>query len=115
MTKTKIKSRNIGLDVEQPATTCKDVNCPFHGNIVIKKKLLTGKVVSTKMNKSAVIERELIRYIPKFERYSKIVSRISVHNPPCIPVKEGDVVRVALTRPLSKTKNHVIIAKVNVK
>jgi len=115
MAKTKIKSRNIGMDVELPANACKDINCPFHGNIVIKKKLLTGKVVSAKMNKSAVIERELIRYLPKYERYSKRVSRISVHNPPCIAAKEGDVVRVALTRPLSKTKNHVIIAKVNTK
>jgi small subunit ribosomal protein S17 len=31
------------------------------------------------------------------------------HNPPCINAKEGDVVKIAECRPLSKTKKFVVI------
>ena len=38
-------------------------------------------------------------------------SRIKAHNPECINAKEGDVVKVSECKPLSKTKNFVIIEK----
>ena len=45
----------------------------------------------------------------KFERYEKRRTRIKVHNPECINAKEGDIVKISECRPLSKTKNFVII------
>lgn len=103
------KTRKIGIDVKYPLESCTDPNCPFHGEISVKRKFVTGKVVSTKMNKSAVIERQIRIYIPKYERYLMKKTRQSVHNPSCIQVKEGDVIRAALTRPISKTKTYVIV------
>ena len=35
--------------------------------------------------------------------------RIPAHSTPCIPVKVGDVVRIAECRPLSKTKSFVVV------
>jgi small subunit ribosomal protein S17 len=36
-------------------------------------------------------------------------TRVKAHNPESIDAKEGDTVRIAETRPLSKTKNFVVI------
>lgn len=79
-----------------------------NNNLSIRGKSLTGKVVSAKMHRSAVIEWERRVLIPKFERYTKKTSKISVHNPDEINAQEGDFVRVKETRPISKTKNFVI-------
>ena len=38
-------------------------------------------------------------------------SRITAHNPPCIDAKTGDKVKIAECRPLSKTKNFVVVEK----
>lgn len=103
------KTRKIGIDVSYPKESCNDANCPFHGNIVVKNRFITGTVVSVKMNKSAVITKDIRTYLPKFERYLTHSHRISVHNPSCLNVKEGDRVKAALTRPLSKTKTYVIV------
>ena len=110
----KTNARNIGIDVPMPNTNeCNDKKCPFHGSLAVKQRFLEGKIVSSKMNNSAIIEREIIKYITKFERYFKKVSRITVHNPPCIDAKEGDIVKVALTKPLSKTKTYVVVQVLN--
>jgi hypothetical protein len=36
---------------------------------------------------------------------------VTAHNPDCIKAKEGDVVVIGECRPLSKTKNFIILAK----
>jgi len=69
-------------------------------------------VVSTKMHKTAVVEWERRYYMPKYERYEKRRTRIKVHIPDSIKVKEGDIVKISECRPLSKTKNFTIISKV---
>jgi len=38
-------------------------------------------------------------------------SRIPAHAPPCLGLEEGDTVRIAETRPLSKTKSHVVVER----
>ena len=88
---------------------CNDKKCPFHGNVKIRGVTLVGKVVSAKMQKSVIVEREYLHYIPKYERYERRRSRIPAHNPPCINAKEGDIVKIAECRPLSKTKHFVVI------
>ncbi len=86
-----------------------DRNCPFTGGLVVKKELQIGKVVKKDTNKSATIEWFRSYYVPKYERYETRKSRLRVHNPPCLDAQVGQTVLVARTRPLSKTKNHVII------
>jgi small subunit ribosomal protein S17 len=105
------KVRDIGVDVKVPVAKCDDVHCPFHGKLSVRGQILDGVVVSTKMDKTAVVERNYLRYIKKFERYEKRTSRISAHCPPCLGVKVGDKVRIMECRPLSKTVSFVIIEK----
>lgn len=105
------KGRNIGLAVPLPKKTCEDVNCPFHGNLSVRGQILEGIVVSTKMDKTAVVKKERLFYISKYERYEKRTSRYSVHNPPCLRVKTGDWVKMVECRPLSKTVSFVIVER----
>ena len=77
--------------------------------ISIRGKSFTGKVVSDKMHRTVVVEWEQRVLIPKFERYEKSRSRVSAHNPEEINAKEGDVVRIQETRPISKTKNFIVV------
>lgn len=100
------------LGVKAPQKECTDKKCPFHGEITVKEELFTGKVVKKDLNRSATIEWEKSSYVPKYERYEVRRKRLRVHNPACIDTQIGDVVLAAKTRPLSKTKHHVIIQKV---
>ena len=102
------KVNNIGIDAKPPKETCSDNKCPWHGHVKIRGQVLEGKVVSAKAYKSAVVEIEYLHYVPKYERYERRRSKITVHNPECIRAKEGDIVRIGETRPLSKTKHFVI-------
>jgi len=102
---------DIGIDVRPPARTCTDQNCPFHGRLPVRGQIFEGVVVSDGMDKSAVIRRERAVYVPKYERYLKRTSRMSVHSPPCIEARAGDEVTVMECRPLSKTIAFTIVSK----
>ena len=43
-----------------------DKKCPFTGDVSIRGRILTGKVVSTKMTRTIVIRRDYLHYIPKY-------------------------------------------------
>ena len=103
------KSKNIGIKVKLPGKKCNDKDCPFHGRLKCRGKILTGVVISAKMQKTATVEFERQGYLPKYERYEKRRTRIKAHNPDCIDAKDGDIVRISECRPLSKTKNFVVI------
>lgn len=103
--------RDIGLDVIPPKDECSDANCPFHGSLSVRGLVLEGEVVSNKMERTVVVQREYSRKIRKYERYEKRRSRIHAHNPPCIDAKVGEMVKIAECRPLSKTKKFVVIEK----
>lgn len=102
-------TRDIGLDVIAPAEECKDINCPFHGTLPVRGQVFTGTVISSKMDKTVVVKRTFEKLITKFERYEKRQTKMHAHNPPCVNAKEGEMVKVAECRPLSKTKTFVII------
>ena len=102
-------TRNIGLDVEAPSGECTDINCPFHGTLPVRGQVFTGSVVASKMDKTVVVKRVFQKLITKYERLEKRQSKIHAHNPPCIDAKEGDEVKIAECRPLSKTKTFVVI------
>ncbi|WP_456484400.1 30S ribosomal protein S17 [Methanopyrus kandleri] len=102
-------AKDIGLGVKPPRRECDDPNCPFHGNLRVRGMILEGVVVSDRMDKTVIVEREYYRYDRKYERWERRRSRIPAHNPPCIDAREGDKVRIAECRPLSKTKSFVVI------
>jgi small subunit ribosomal protein S17 len=101
--------KDIGLNVKAPEAECTDPHCPFHGALSVRGQVLDGTVVSTKMDKTVVVQREYLKRNIKYDRYEKRRSKLHAHNPPCINAKEGDKVVIAECRPLSKTKNFVIV------
>lgn len=74
------------------------------------KKTLQGKVVSDKMQNTAVVA--VNRYVkhPKYKKYMKITKRYHAHNPGNT-AREGDTVTIRSCRPLSKTKHFEIVSK----
>jgi small subunit ribosomal protein S17 len=99
----------LGLNVETPETTCDDENCPFHGTLSVRGQTLDGVVASTDMDRSVIVEREYDVNVPKYDRQMKRRSRVPAHAPECLDVAAGEEVRIAETRPLSKTKAHVVV------
>ena len=103
------RARDIGLDVRAPKARCDDRHCPFHGRLPVRGQVLEGTVVSTGMQRTAVVERTLLHYVAKFERYEKRRRRYLAHAPPCLNVPVGHRVRIAETRPLSKLVSFCIV------
>ena len=101
--------RDIGIDVEAPKVACKDQHCPFHGQLSVRGTILSGEVVSAKMQGTVIVEREHMRFLPKFERYEKRTSKYHAHAPPCFQTKLGDRVSIMECRPLSKKVSYVVI------
>lgn len=100
--------------MEAPKQKCSDVKCPFHGSLSVRGRQFTGTVVSASMRKTAVIEFDRLQFLKKYERYEKRRTKLKVHSPDCINAKNGDIVQIMECRPLSKTKNFVIIRKLGV-
>ena len=68
-----------------------------------RRKTLRGRVVSDKMQKSVVVTIERLVKHPLYGKRIKRTARYTAHdeNNEC---KEGDLVEIMETRPLSKTK-----------
>ncbi|MCK4933130.1 30S ribosomal protein S17 [Candidatus Bathyarchaeota archaeon] len=105
----------MALSLRKPKGTCTDPECPFHGRLSVRGRVLDGLVTSAKMDKTAIIRRDHLQYMPKFKRYERRHSHIPAHNPPCISAKEGDRVNIAECRPISKTVSFVIVGKLEEK
>ncbi len=97
--------------LKKPKKTCNDINCPFHGTLPVRVRVLEGIVASSKMDKTVVVRRDYLNYMPKFKRYERRHSHTPAHNPPCIGAKEGDRVKIAECRPVSKAVSFVVIQK----
>ncbi len=95
--------------VLERTAVCSDPKCPVHGYLKVRGNIFTGKVTSAKARKTVTIERTITHFVPKFERYKKVRSKIAAYNPDCIAAKEGDVVRIGECRKLSKTKAFVVL------
>ena len=104
-----METRNIGIPVAKIKEKCDDNNCPFHGSLKCRGRIFTGTVISVKMQKTAIVEWERRYFLKKYERYERRKSKVKAHNPACINASEGDVVKIMECRPLSKTKNFVIV------
>jgi small subunit ribosomal protein S17 len=103
------RAHDIGLDVRAPKARCTDRHCPFHGRLPVRGQVIEGTVVSVSMQRTAVVERTLLHFVPKFERYEKRRRRYLAHHPPCLNVPVGHRVRIAETRPLSKLVKFCIV------
>ena len=103
------EAREIGLDVKPPDRSCEDSNCPFHGSLHVRGRLLTGKVVSVSASKMAVVLRESYRYNKKYMRYLKRRNKLHAHLPPCVDLKLGDNAAIAECRPVAKSVSFVVV------
>ena len=105
----------IGIDVPTPPEPDNPEDydyekCPFYGQLSVRGQTREGTVVSTDMAKTVIVEREYDVFVPKYDRYMKRRSRIPAHVPGVLDSLEvGDEVKIAETRPLSKTKSHVVV------
>lgn len=54
----------LGLKVPLPAQECRDVLCPFHGKLPVRGQTIDGTVVSDKMSRTVVVQREYFKYLP---------------------------------------------------
>jgi small subunit ribosomal protein S17 len=106
------QAKNIGLQVKAPARHCEDPNCPFHGTLKIRGKLVTGKVVSVSAKNLAVIRRESTQFYKKYLRYFKKRHKLHAHLSPCFDLKLGDIATIAECRPISKTVSFVVVDSV---
>lgn len=90
------------FDLAEQETQSTNEEYPTRGSTFV------GRVVSTKMQKSATVRWEHSEKIPKYERYERRNTKVTTHVPEDIEVKEGDMVRIEETKPISKTKSSVI-------
>ena len=102
----------MAADTKAKEATCDDTNCPIHGSLKTRGQIIKGNVVSDKMRKTVVVQRDYLRFLSKYERHEKRKSRILAHNPSCISAATGDEVSIMECRPLSKSKTFVVIEKV---
>ena len=109
------KTKNIGIKVKIPAKKCSDTHCPFHGSLKIRGRAFTGIVIKNSARKTVQIEFHYLKSLPKYERYEKRRTRLQAHVPPCIKINIGDKVKVMECRPISKTKNFVVIENESIK
>mmetsp|Transcript_45863 Transcript_45863/g.114996 ORF Transcript_45863/g.114996 Transcript_45863/m.114996 type:complete len:150 (-) Transcript_45863:128-577(-) len=105
--KKKKNFKNIGLGLKTPPEAIKknfvDKKCPFTGNISIRGRIIRGRVVSTKMNRTVIVRRDYLHWISKYKRFEKRHKNIPCHCSPCFRIQEGDFVTVGQCRPISKT------------
>ena len=92
-----------------PTNKCNDFHCPFHGTLPVRGRTLEGKVKSDKMHRTVTVEWDRRKFVKKYQRYEKRRSTVKAHNPDCIKAKEGQKVMLMESRPISKTKNFVVV------
>jgi len=73
-----------------------------------KRKILIGKVISAKMQKTVVVQVERLVIHPRYKKVIRKYSKFKVHDENSL-AKEGDTVKIIETRPLSKEKRWAIL------
>jgi len=73
-------------------------------------KTLIGKVVSTKMQKTVVVKVEKKFRHPLYEKVITRHKKYKAHNEE-FKLKEGDMVKIIETRPISKDKHFKVAEK----
>jgi small subunit ribosomal protein S17 len=73
-------------------------------------RVLSGKIVSDKMDKTVVVAVERLKTHPLYKKQYKTTAKFKAHDENN-EYKVGDVVEITETRPLSKTKKFTITKK----
>ena len=104
-------TRNIGLPVKESKKKIEEneKNNPFNGTLSIRGKIFEGTVINAKANGTVVIQKESPIYFKKFKRFGRSKNKIHAHVPSNINVEEGDCVRAAECRPISKSVSFVVV------
>ena len=92
---------------------CKDPRCPIHGHLKTHGNEIEGVIVSAKAAKTVIVEHAYTTFLKKYERSLRKTSRIAAHAPECMGTKTGDLVTIAATRRISKTKSFVVTEVIN--
>lgn len=74
------------------------------------KKTFSGKIVSTKMKDTAVVLIERYTKHPKYGKFLKRQKKLKAHDVGN-KHKEGEIVEIAETKPISKDKRFVVVEK----
>lgn len=99
---------------ESTNAECSDKYCPIHSKgVSLRGKSFVGEILSDAFHKTVSVGWERRILIKKYERYERRRTKVKAHLSTCINVKKGDKVKIIESRPLSKTKNFIIVEKVN--
>ena len=74
----------------------------------VRKQELVGKVVSAKCDKTITVLVETYKKHPLYGKRVKYSKKYVAHDE-ANAAKEGDTVRIAASRPLSKTKRYTLV------
>lgn len=74
-----------------------------------RRKLKTGVVVSTKMAKTAVVRVERTFRHPLYNKVLRSSKKYYAHDEHANTLKEGDLVTIVETRPMSKLKKWRVV------
>ena len=47
----------MSLNFKKPKKSCDDRNCPFHGTLAVRGRVLEGVVQTAKMDKTVIVDR----------------------------------------------------------
>jgi len=75
-----------------------------------KNRILTGVIVSDKMDKTVVVRIEGLRKHSKYKKYYQVSQNFKVHDAEN-QYHTGDKVEIQETRPISKDKRWVVVQK----
>ena len=75
-------------------------------------KTITGKVVSNKMSKTVIVELFRQYKHPVYKKILKRTIHIKAHTNDT-SIKEGNIVKIVQTRPISKDKHYKVVEKVS--
>jgi len=83
------------------------------GQAEVKKpaRALTGKVVSSKMEKTIAVEIERLIKHPRYGKYIRRTTKLLAHDENK-EAREGDTVSIAPCRPLSRRKSYKLVSVV---
>lgn len=75
----------------------------------VNRKKITGVVVSDKMDKTVVVAENRLKAHPLYKKQYNVTSKYMAHDPEN-SAKEGDIVTIELTRPLSSKKRWRVVS-----
>lgn len=76
------------------------------------KKQLKGTIISNKMTKTVVVRVEKIKEHSKYKRRFKVHKNYKAHVDSSESYKDGDIVVIEETRPISKDKKWKVVKKI---